>query len=298
VRLWLFWLLISGPSALAALGTGLLAFSAQALGHEVVSGLRRRLNRRIVLTTVGGTASVAWGQRRLVLKPADALPAMGGLALAVLWRAPLLSIWSLMVGLAATTIVRASRPQVTAERRSEQELFLSALRSRYAVEQSLTAALDGAAADLADADGPPSEARPLVRAVHEAVRRLRIGETLEQALQPLASQGQTLRRLVTVLAKAPWSAAAETQVLLGELEESARGHRRLADRARVTLSVVRLTLWILLGANVAAGTVAALIPAWRDHYVAHPATYLVGTGLALAGFAYFAFKIKALEERL
>ena len=289
---WLTLALVAVPSLLVACGAGFLAYAGLTLTGEVVGGLKRRLLRRVVLTTVGQETTIAWGTRRLALRPVDILPALGGLGLALLWHSPLLSVWSAMLGLAASVVLRAARPQVTPGLRAEQELFLSALRSRYAVEQSLAATLDGAAADLGQADGP------LACAVRETVRRLRIGQTLDQALVPLTTQGQTLRRLVTVLSKAPWTAAAETQTLLGELEEDARRKRRLADRARITLSVVRLTLTILVGANVTAAVLAALLPAWRTHYVAHPATYMAGTGLALGGFAYFAFKIKALEERL
>lgn len=289
---WLALTLMTLPSLLVACGTGVLAYAGLSLGTEVVTGLKRRLLRRVVLITVGQETTIAWGQRRVALRLTDVLPALGGMLLAVIWHSPVLSVWSALLGLAASVILRAARPQVTPGLRAEQELFLSALRSRYAVEQSLAAALDGAAADLGEADGP------LACSVRETVRRLRIGQPLEQALVPLTTQGQTLRRLVTVLSKAPWSAAAETQTLLGELEEDARRKRRLADRARVTLSVVRLTLTILVGANVTAAVLAALLPAWRAHYVAHPATYLAGTALALGGFAYFAFRIKALEERL
>lgn len=289
---WLALALVTVPSLLVACGMGLLAYAGLTLGTEVVASLKRRLLRRVVLTTTGNETTIEWGKRRVALRPIDVLPALGGVVLAAIWHTSLLSLWSALLGLAASIVLRAARPQVTPGLRAEQELFLSALLSRYAVEQSLAAALDGAAADLGEADGP------LACAVRETVRRLRIGQTLQQALVPLTTQGQTLRRLVTVLSKTPWSAAAETQTLLGELEEDARRKRRLADRARVTLSVVRLTLTILVGANVTAAVLAALLPAWRAHYVAHPATYLAGTGLALGGFAYFAFRIKALEERL
>jgi hypothetical protein len=235
---------------------------------------------------------VQWGDKQVTLHPTDVLPLVGGVLLALLWRAPLLSAWSVLVGVVAAVVLRASRPGVTAHRRAEQELFLTALRSRYGVAQSLAAALEGAAGDL---DAPDSQ---LALAVCESVRRLRVGEPVDGALAPLTAQGQTLRRLTTVLTKAPWSAAAETQALLAELEAGARAQRRLADRARVTLAVVRMTLWILVAANVTAALLGAAIPAWHRHYVAHPGTYVAGTGMALGGFAYFAFKIKALEERL
>jgi hypothetical protein len=292
VNPWLALALVAVPSLFFACGIGLFAYAGLALGSDVVAGLKRRLLRRVVFTTAENEATLEWGKRRLSMRPVDVLPALGGFALAAIWHTPLLSLWSGLLGVVASVVLRAARPQVTPGLRAEQELFLSALRSRYAVEQSLAAALDGAAADLGEMGGP------LARAAHEAVRRLRIGQPLEQALVPLTMQGQTLRRLVTVLSKSPWSAATETQTLLVELEEDARRKRRLADRARITLSVVRLTLTFLVGANVTAAVLAALLPAWRSHYVTHPATYLAGTGLALGGFTYFAFKIKALEERL
>ncbi len=261
MRPWHLWALLLVPPALVAGGVGALSHAGLTVASEVVAGLRRRLLRRVVLSTTATEATLQWGRRQISLRPTDALPAAGGLLLAAAWRTPWLSLWALVLGLGASAVLRAARPRVTADLRAEQELFLSALRSRYAVEQSLAAALDGAAADLGDPEGS------LVLAAREAVRRLHIGQPLAEALVPLTTQGQTLRSLVTVLSKAPRSASAETETLLEELEESARGKRRLADRARVTLAVVRLTLWILVGANVTAATLGALLPTWHAHYV-------------------------------
>jgi hypothetical protein len=178
------------------------------------------------------------------------------------------------------------------ELRTEQELCLTSFRSRYAVDRSITRALEGVRADL---DAPESA---LGRALDEATRRLRAGEPLEEALVPLSRQGTILQRLVTILERAEWASVAEAQTLLEELEEQARYARRLADRARVTLTLVRITLRVLVVANVTAMVVSALIPLWRSYYREHPLTYVAATLLGLLGFTYFALRLKHLEESL
>jgi hypothetical protein len=288
----LYWAALLTPPLLTALGVGWLTYAGlEALG-DLLAGLRRRFLGRVALSTTPEGALLQVGMRRLRITLWDALPLAGGLLLALVWRAPLLSAWVTLLGAGATAIVYGARPRVTPHLRAEQELFIGALRSRYAVEQSLTAALQGATSDLED---PLS---PLAQAAGEVVRRLRLGEPGSAALAPLAAQGRSLRRLTTVLGKVPWSAAHETQALLAEIESEARRRRRLADRAQVTLTVLRLTLRVLIVTNTVAAVVAALLPAWRTHYLARPGTYLVGTALAVVGWGYFTFRIRTLEESL
>jgi hypothetical protein len=117
-------------------------------------------------------------------------------------------------------------------------------------------------------------------------------------LTVLAAYSPFLRRLTTILERSNLAAQEETQVLLESLEEQARQSRRLAERARVALTVVRLTLRVLVAANATIVVAAAGLPTWRQHYLARPVTYVLGSGLALAGYVYFRFKIKYLEERL
>jgi len=284
--------LLMVPALLAALATGLLAHLALAWTSGVVVAVGRRLGRRSLAFSRQHGAALQVGQRRVSLSWLALLPLAGGCGLALLWLHPFLSLWAVLLGLAGTWIVHVTRASGKAQLRAEQEVFLNALRGRYAVNQSLTAALAGAAGDLENPDSP------LVQAALEAVRRLRASLTLEEALTPLAGLSLILQRLTTVLSRAELTAASETATILGELEAQAIRTRRLADRAQVTLVTVRLTLRALVVANAVGATLSTIIPLWRAHYCGHPATYIAGTGLAMAGFAYFSFKIKALEDLL
>ena len=280
------------PALLAALATGLLAHLALAWTSGVAVALGRRLGRRSLVFSRQHGADIQVGQQQISLSWLALLPLAGGCGLALLWMRPVLSLWAVLLGVTGTWIMHVTRASGKAQLRAEQEVFLNSLRGRYAVSQSLTAALAGAAGDLENPDSP------LVQAAREAVRRLRASLTLEEALIPLAGLSLIMQRLVTVLSRAELTAAQETATILGELETQATRTRRLADRARVTLVTVRLTLRVLVVANAVGATVSTMIPIWRAYYCGHPATYLAGTGVAMSGFAYFSFKIKALEDLL
>jgi hypothetical protein len=283
-------LLLALPPFLAAAAVGLLGHLALEGGARIAGSLSRRVGRRSVYISRAKGADVRVGERRLKLAWAELLPLAGGVTLALLWRHPFLSTWALAMSAVMVTVAYRTRSPRGAEVRAEAELFLTAFRSRYGVARSLAVALEGAAGDLED------EGSPLVRAAQESVRRLRASVPIEEALKPLGKQGGVLQRLATILARSGMASTAETRALLEDLEEQARRRRRQADRSQVTLSVVRITLRVLIAANVAGATASALIPSWRAHYAQAPLSYVFGTGMALAGWAYFAFKIKELEE--
>ena len=98
-------------------------------------------------------------------------------------------------------------------------------------------------------------------------------------MRPLADHSPVLKRLTTILARSNLAAQAETQELLASLEEQARQSRRLAERAQVALTVVRLTLRVLVTANTVALALPSVLPTWRRHYLAHPLPYGVGLRL-------------------
>ncbi len=275
------------------MAVGLLADLALGWGAAVLAALGRRIGRRRVALSRRAGAEMTMGRRQVRLAWAELLPLVGGLALAALWLHPLLSAWSVLLGLAGAWVQRRTASQHTAAHRATQELFLNALRSRYAVAHSLTQALSGAAEDL------HAPAAPLVVAATATVRHLRAGVPLAQALAPVAALDTTvMRRLATILARSDLAAEAETQALLEELEDQARLARRLADRAQVTLAATRTTLRVLVVAAVVLAALCAALPLWRAYYLARPGAYSAATGLTLCGYAYFAFKIKQLEASL
>jgi hypothetical protein len=286
-------LLLALPALCAAGGVGLLSHAGLGLAGDIVTGLRHRWGRRVRIGFVADEgATVTLDQRRVTLSWPLLLPVAGGLVLVGLWHHPVLSTWTALLGGIGTALGYYSQPRKTAEDRTLQELFLSALRSRYGITQSLRCTLQGVAEDL---DAPDTS---LGQALAKALRLLNAGEPVREAVKPLATQGEIMRRLTTILEHTHRTAREETEQLLEELEEQARQARRLAERAQVTLVVTRATLRVLTVANVTAMAAVALLPLWRQHYRQQPAAYLVSTGLAFAGVCYFRFKIKDLEENL
>ena len=286
------WIVLLTPTVLTGLAAGLLGDLGLRWGAAVLAALGRRLGpRRVALSRRGG-AAVTVGKRRLTFAWPELLPLGGGIALALVWLSPVLSAWSVGLGLTGLWVQRRTRAPGRQHLRATQEVFLNALRSRYAVTHSLTAALEGAAADL---DAP---ADPLVQAAQETTRHLRAGVPLKAALGALAPLGPVMLRLATILSRSDLAAERETTALLEELETQARAARRLAERASVILATTRLTLRVLVVVTASLAVMSAVLPLWRVYYLQHPAAYAAATGMALGGYAYFAFKIKRLEESL
>ncbi len=288
------WYVIVPPALFLAVCAGLLGESILHGGVLVGQAWRRRWGRqRLVLIRQRG-AEVSLGRRRvLLLSWQELLPLGGGLFLAAAWHTPGLALWGVILGLSGAWIQRCTARQHTVTQRALHELFLNALRSRYAVAHSLTQALAGALEDLNEPTAP------LVLAGQQVLRQLHAGTPLAQALMPFTTLDATvLQRLATVLARADMAAETETAALLGELEEQARHARRLADRAQVTLAATRTTLRVLVVAAVTLAFLCAVLPLWRSYYLARPGAYIAATLFALSGYGYFAFKIKALEDSL
>ena len=286
-------LLIVSPALLASVGVGLVAQAGLDGAFDLVTSLRRRWGKRVLLTVhahEGATLSI--GHQRLALSWPLLLPTVGGIILAILWHHPMLSTWTALLGGIGTVLGYYSQPRKTAEDRALQEVFLSALRSRYGITQSLRRTLEGVAEDL------DAAATALGQALNETLRLLQAGEPVQAAVKPLAEQGRVLRRLTTVLIHSARTAPRETQQLLAELEDQARQSRRRAERAHITLTVTRGTLRVLVVSNTTAAFLVALLPLWRAHYLAHPWTYMAATSLAFVGVLYFRFRIKHLEESL
>lgn len=286
-------ILIVSPAVLAAIGVGLSTHASVDWLLDVGTSLRRRWSKQVLITVAadeGATLSI--GRESLTFSWLLLLPAMGGIALAGSWRHPLLSTWAVVLGIAGTVLGYRSQARRTTEDRALQELFLSALCSRYGVTQSLRRTLEGVLTDLS------AEDTPLGQALAETIRLLNAGEPVEQAVQPLRDQSEIMRRLATILTHAHQSTPEETRDLLQEIAEQARKKRRLAERAKIALTVTRTTLKVLIVAVTTAVFLAAILPAWRRHYQAQPMSYIVASGIALVGVLYFRFRIKDLEDSL
>ncbi len=260
----------------------------------------KRLRRRRFAWLTAATAAPHAGERptepklnllrRSPLRGSPLVFGLGaGLLLALAWIGePLLAVWFVCWGIGAGWVVQAGRPAVRQDLRA-LEVFLSTLRGIFAVGQSIITALELAAENL--------EAGQLQAAVAEAVRRYRADLNLGEALAALrALAWPAVTRLALVLEQVGQADEATINQALRDLEERVRVSRKLRARANTVLTVSRLTLRVLQGANLIALVAVTLLPAWHTFYAAHPAGMIAATGMALAGSGYFVAEMDRLER--
>jgi hypothetical protein len=295
MTLWLLWV----APALVAAGVFILGRAGLEGLVDLGRALRRRLRGRTALI-------LAWAMRRGESAPegqtspnarqALRFPALwaglgAGLALAALWRHPLLSPWFAALGGAAGWMLVSTRPALRRENLRELETFVSALRSIFSVGQSVFASLAAAAGDL--------EAGPLRDTVLEAARRYDADLDAGAALATLRGAGWPhLARLALILEQVARADEATLRETLLGLETRVRRARQLQDRAQTVLTLTRLTLRVLQAANLAALTAAATLPTWRSFYTAQPFVLIAATAMALGGSWYFAVEIRRMEDLL
>lgn len=255
----------------------------------------KRLRRRRFAWLTAATAAPHAGERPTepklnLLRRSPILIGLGaGLLLALAWIGePSLAVWFVCWGIGAGWVVQAGRPAVRQDLRA-LEVFLSTLRGIFAVGQSIITALELAAENL--------EAGQLQAAVAEAVRRYRADLNLGEALAALrALAWPAVTRLALVLEQVGQADEATINQALRDLEERVRVSRKLRARANTVLTVSRLTLRVLQGANLIALVAVTLLPAWHTFYAAHPAGMIAATGMALAGSGYFVAEMDRLER--
>ena len=213
-----------------------------------------------------------------------------GLLLAIAWLSdPILAIWFVAWGAGAGWIVQRSRPVIKEDLRA-LEVFVSTLRSLFAVGQSIINALELAAEQLDDG--------ALKTTVLDAVQRYRADLNTTEALAVLKSLRWThLSRLALVLDQIGHADEAAIRAALLDLEGRVRTARRLRDRANTVLTLSRLTLRVLQAANLTALIAVTLLPAWHTFYGANPFGLIAATGMALAGSAYFVIEMNRMEQQ-
>ena len=263
------------------------------------AGFKRLRRRRFAWLTAATTAPHEGERptepklnllRRSPLRGSPLVIGLGaGLLLALAWIGePSLAVWFECWGIGAGWVVQAGRPAVRQDLRA-LEVFLSTLRGIFAVGQSIITALELAAENL--------EAGQLQAAVAEAVRRYRADLNLGEALAALrALAWPAVTRLALVLEQVGQADEATINQALRDLEERVRVSRKLRARANTVLTVSRLTLRVLQGANLIALVAVTLLPAWHTFYAAHPAGMIAATGMALAGSGYFVAEMDRLER--
>ncbi len=294
---WLLW----APPLLAAAGVCLLVQAGLAETVELVSGLRRRVGRRLSRLTlrdrVGGQEREApggTGERLLALWVGPGT----GLAMALAWHHAVLSPWFLILGGAASWMWQATRPTRGREDLRILETFLSTFRSVFTVGDSVFDGLAMASDDIVD----PSESgrrTQLLATVDAAVRQYRSEADRRAALQVLRStDAPYLNRLAVVLEHVPHSDEEGVQEALRNLEEQVHQARRLQDRMETALTMNRLTLRVLQVANLTALAVVTVLPMWRAYYAAKPHLLVALSGMALAGSWYFGAEMRRMGELL
>jgi hypothetical protein len=297
-------LLVWAPPLLLATSAFLLA----RLGLEGLAELAAILNRRFrgrarsVLSRIlsqGQEAKITTANHAIVL-PRTLWWGLGaGLAVALLWRHPLLSPWFLLLGGAVGWMLAASRQRAARENLLELETFIGALRSVFGVGQSVFVSLETAAEDLEASPRAGRGEGELRSAVEESVRRYRVDADAGKALSALREVGwPLLDRLVIVLGQVGWSDEETVRQALANLEERVRQQRQLQDRAQTVLTLSQLTLRVLQAANLAALGVVTLLPMWCDFYAARPLALVAATGMTLAGSWYFVGEIRRMGELL
>ena len=295
VELWL-----TGIALLVTLGFALLIRAGlDDLWLLGMAGFKRLRRRRFAWLTAATTAPHEGERptepklnllRRSPLRGSPLVIGLGaGLLLALAWIGePSLAVWFVCWGIGAGWVVQAGRPAVRQDLRA-LEVFLSTLRGIFAVGQSIITALELAAENL--------EAGQLRAAVAEAVRRYRADLNLGEALAALrALAWPAVTRLALVLEQVGQADEATINQALRDLEERVRVSRKLRARANTVLTVSRLTLRVLQGANLIALVAVTLLPAWHTFYAAHPAGMIAATGMALAGSGYFVAEMDRLER--
>jgi hypothetical protein len=290
VELWLL-----GIALLVTLGFALLIRTGlDDLWLLGVAGLKRFRRRRFAWLTAQATAprgvEKTDERKPTPLRRSPILIGLGaGLLLAITWIGePLLAMWFVCWGVGAGWVVQAGRPTIREDLRT-LEVFLSTLRGVFAVGQSIIIALELAAENL--------EEGTLQAAVADAVRRYRADLNLGEALAALrALAWPAVTRLALVLEQIGRSDEATVSIALRDLEERVRVSRRLRARANTVLTVSRLTLRVLQGANLIALGAVTLLPAWHAFYATHPAGLITATGMVLAGSGYFVAEMNRLER--
>lgn len=285
------WLL--GIAVLVTVGFALLIRTGLddvlTLGTALFKRTRRiRLTRSLTIAPDAGLITGSSPHRALRAPIVIGLGA--GLLLAITWLSdPILAIWFVVWGAGAGWIVQRSRPAIREDLRA-LEVFVSTLRSVFAVGQSIINALELAAEQLDEG--------ALKTTVLDAVQRYRADLNTTEALTVLKSLRWThLSRLALVLDQIGHADEAAIRAALLDLEGRVRTARRLRDRANTVLTLSRLTLRVLQAANLTALMAVTLLPAWRAFYGANPFGLIAATGMALAGSAYFVIEMNRMEQQ-
>ena len=278
------------PVLALSVSAGLLSHWGLVSVADLARGLHRRFSRRYRLDRVLGRVTGVTERRSSRRLPVPVMAGLGaGLALAVAWHHPIISLWWVALGALAGWMLVSTRPSLQREILRDLETLVSGIRAMYIVGQSVFGPLEVVAQDLP----PGSELRV---AVEEAVRRHRAGRTIDESLGVLKGRWPFLDRLTLILSESSRADTGSVRDALLGLEEQIQKSRNLLDRAKVVLTVNLLTLRVLQVVNLTAIAAVTVIPTWHRFFVLHPAMLIAVTLTALLGSWYFASEMRRIEE--
>ena len=224
--------------------------------------------------------------------PAVILPPAAGAVMAALSGDGILGTYLVLLGL-GLALYLAYRQTLLYHQRVGDDVrrLIDAFAALYVVNPATFAALGLATRRL----GPGI----LREATEGAVREYGATRDAHQALARLYAVGDPyLSRFALILAQAGEQGTDEIARLVADLARRLRARWTTRLTAQGVFSAVRGTLTVVAGAVAAAACAAAVIPMWRDAYVARRPMYIGLTLVASLAAVYFDRKMRLDEEAL
>ena len=228
--------------------------------------------------------------------PATILPPAAGAVMAALSGDGILGTYLVLLGVALAFYL-AYRQTLLYHQRVGDDVrrLIDAFAALYMVNPATFAALNLATRRL----GPGTGRSAVREATEGAVREYDASRDAHQALARLYAVGDPyLSRFALILAQAGEQGTDEIARLVADLARRLRARWTTRLTAQGVFSAVRGTLTVVAGAVAAAACAAAVIPMWRDAYVARRPMYIGLTLVASLAAVYFDRKMRLDEEAL
>ncbi len=224
--------------------------------------------------------------------PATIVPPAAGAVMAALSGDAILGTYLVLLSLGLALYLAYRQTQFYHQRVGDDvRRLIDAFAALYVVNPATFAALDLATRRL----GPGV----LKEATESAVREYGATRDAQQALARLYAVGDPyLSRFALILAQAGEQGTDEIARLVADLARRLRVRWTTRLTAQGVFSAVRGTLTVVAGAVAAAACAAAVIPMWRDAYIARRPMYIVLTLVASLAAVYFDRKMRLDEEAL
>jgi hypothetical protein len=284
-------ILLSLAWGLTIAGLSLLAYLVLTAAVDLIAGGIRRIRRalqpdyafyeqllnslRAAQTMDVETPSVTLSALRAVWR--YPIPLVAGLVLAGFVRDWLLSSVMALIGIVAVVILASRAHRVQWNKITDDaELLVVQFAARFSVHHSVSTALEESEPHLSH-----STLRPTI---DEAIRRVRLGQPLDQAVTPFARiPHPVMRRMARVLAKSGTGDPAVYAESLELLRADTQAARDMQNRIRSELGVVSSTVFVLQAFLAVSLILLAFVPLWREYFTATTANRLLYALMAVLG---------------